>query len=392
MMPLSMILKYAIQSDKPEYQVAWAVNVFRGRVLYRLGLAKPVFRSIDFATTYACNFKCEHCYAKQLVQKDKPLMSVEDYRNVVAQAMAMGARGFSFQGGEIFLRKDWREIILASQPKLNHITVTTNGTILTEQIIKELAELGNDTVYFSMDSGFAIEHDKFRHHQGCFDYMLKMMELVERYKMKVAINCCVWKGNLYTEGFRMVLEFAKKKGYMVETIYARPLGSWEGKTDVTLSDEDMAYFNQFRKDYPMAVRDLDNNYGVKGCPALKEVVYITPYGDVCACPYNHISLGNIKNESLSVIRDRGLTMVYGRDNPVCLTAEDKDFMKWYDKLISDTIVKNGKYPTYHDIIPKEYMGAEEYVRVIHTGGIKMVCYARPDTKRVKKQLMRIQKE
>lgn len=347
-----LVFKYGFHPGKWEYQLAWLWNIFRGRVLYSvLGIGGPVFKSIDFATNYTCNFNCEHCYAKQLTQRGKELMTVEDYADTVKQAMALGARGFAFQGGEIFLRKDWRDVLRAAQPHRNHITITTNSTLLNDNIIRDMSEIGVDTVCFSMDSGIAEEHDVFRKHPGCFNYMMEMMKLVEKHKMKVAINITMWKGNLYTEGFRKALDFAHEKKYLIATILGRPLGNWEGKDEVLLNDEDMAYYYKLRKNYPTVVRDLDSNYGKWGCLAVKEQFYITPYGDVFGCPFMHISFGNIKEEPLKTIRDRALKnfKCLRDDGRECLTGRDMEFMKVYSEILQENLIEKGQYPTWNDL-------------------------------------------
>ena len=82
------------------------------------------------------------------------------------------------------------------------------------------------------------------------------------------------------------------------------------------------------------VRDLDNNYRQWGCPAAKEVLYITAYGDVCGCPFNHVKLGNVLEEPLSKILKRAHnTEWYGEYHQECLTAENKDFINLYLPLV-----------------------------------------------------------
>ena len=327
--------KYGFHWRKPRYLLRLPINLLKGKLYKLFGIQKFAFRGIDFAVTYACNFNCEHCYAKTLIPKKRTRrMIVDDYKRVAKEAMKLGSAAFSFQGGEVFLHKGWEEVIKAFKPQYNHITITTNGSLLNEEIIKKLWELGVDTVYFSIDSGIAEEHDEFRRHKGSFEKIMKAIELVKKYKMKVAINITVGNFNLYTEGFKKILDFSHKHRIMLETIFARPLGNWDGNVDVMLSEEDIAYYYKLRENYPFVVRDLDNNYGRWGCPTVKEVLYVTPYGDVCPCPYSHVSLGNVLEEPLGVIRERGLkTEWYDHYHEKCLTAREKEFLQVYLPLV-----------------------------------------------------------
>jgi len=331
---LYLIIKYGVHWKKPVYMLKLLRNLFLAKLFNLLrpfGINKFAARGIDFAVTYACNFRCPYCYASRLIPKENPCrMTIDDYKRVAKQAIKLGYIVFSFQGGEPALEKRMIDILQAFKPKYNHLTITTNGSLLTERMIKNWAEAGVDTIYFSIDSGIPEEHDQIRRQPGNFKKIMEDIEWVKKYGMKVAINTVVSRENLYTEGFKKILDYSHKNRIMLETIYARPLGKWTGYQKNMLNTKDIEYYYKIRKNYPFVVRDLDNNYGRWGCPAVKEALYITPYGDVCGCPYNHISLGNIHDELLKRIRQRGLRVKwYDHYHYECLTAIDKDFIEAY---------------------------------------------------------------
>lgn len=319
--------KYGLHLNKPMYQLKFARNLLRAKY-YRL-FKKNTFqpRSIDFAITYKCNFNCEDCYAKKLI-KTEEMLTPEDYKFIAQQARDLGFITFSFQGGEPFLRKDWPEIIKAFQPKKYHITITTNASVINSSTLIRCKELGVDTMYYSLD-GWEEQHDKFRT-PGNFKKVMEMITWTKRVGMKVAVNTVVSKDNLYTDGFKRLLDFTHGNRIMTETIYARPLGNWEGEVKLMLDAKDIEYYYKLRENYPFVVRDLDNNYYKWGCPAVKEVLYISAYGDVMPCPYSHISLGNLKKEVLSQIWSKALkSKWYNHYHWECLTALDKKFIGDY---------------------------------------------------------------
>lgn len=350
-------LTYGLHLRKPFYIVRVIRNLVKAKFYCWRGQKKFVLRGIDFAVTYNCNFNCEHCYAQKLKDKDRPVMTIEDYARVCRQAMELGCLCFSLQGGEVFLRRDWEEVIRAFKPRYNHMLLTTNGALITEGLVRKLKNLGLDTLYFSVDSGIAEEHDAFRRHKGSFAAIIEGVEFCRKHKVKVVFNTCVTKQNLYSGGLRTLLDYSHKNRILVETIFARCLGNFDKQHDVMLGEADVGYYYRLRKGYPFVVRDLDNNYGRWGCPTVKEVLYITAYGDVCPCPYSHVSLGNIKEESLKDIRNRGLSSRwYDHYHRECLTALDTSFMQMYYPLIEhhplltlDEV--NRIAPTYEDSIP-----------------------------------------
>ena len=322
--------KYGFHLKNPVYPLRVIRNILKAKWYRLTGAKRFVLRGIDFAVTYTCNFSCEHCYAERLKDKTRELMSIEDYQRVCEQAMALGCLCFSLQGGEVFLRRDWEEVLKAFRPRYNHLLITTNGSLLTEDRVKKLKALGLDTLYFSVDSGIAEEHDTFRRHAGSFAKIMQGVEYCQKHNIKIVFNTCVTKKNLYSDGLRRLLDFSHARRILIETIFARCLGNFDGRQEVMLDQDDVRYYYTLRKNYPFVVRDLDNNYGMWGCPSVKEVLYITPYGDVCPCPYSHISLGNVKQEPLETIRAKGLqARWYDHYHQECLTAVDNDFMEIY---------------------------------------------------------------
>jgi len=328
--------KYGFHLRKPFYPFRIIGNFLRAKWYVLIKSNKFVLRGIDFAVTYNCNFRCEHCYAERLKKQNRQIMTIENYRSVCEQAMRLGCICFSLQGGEVFMRRDWQEIIRAFKPHRNHILLTTNGSLITEERVKKLKKLGLDTLYFSVDSGIAEEHDKFRNAPGNFDKIMKAVDYCRRHGIKVVFNTCITKQSLYSEGLIRLLEHCHKGGILIEAIFARCLGNFDRRYEVMLDEKDVDYYYALKKKYPLMVRDLDNNYGGWGCPAVKEVLYITAYGDVCPCPYSHISLGNVGKESLQKIRERGLRVHwYDHFHRKCLTAQDKDFIKAYYPLVEN---------------------------------------------------------
>ena len=63
---------------------------------------------------------------------------------------------------------------------------------------------------------------------------------------------------------------------------------------------------------------------------LKKILEITKYGDVMPCVFMHISLGNVFDDKLKDIIDRGLSIKYFHDSsPVCLSGVDRNFISKY---------------------------------------------------------------
>lgn len=330
-----MALKYGFLWRKPHF----LLKLVKNTLIHRLNLKKGfTLRSLCLAITYACNYNCSFCLTKELMKKraGEAMLTLEDYKRIAQEAMSLGAISFAFQGGEIWLRSDFKEIIEAFQPKKHYITVTTNGTFLTKKAIQELIDLKVDKILFSLESGVAQEHDSAVNRPGAYQETMEALELALKSKIKTGINITLSKENLYSEGFRNLIEFCNKRKIFSNIIFGCAVGNWKSYSYVMLSKEDIAYYNKNIVPLsPFINRHLNFNYNGKyGCPAAKEHFYINPWGGVLACPFNHTFFGDLRKESFKEIHKRVYkTPWFNRFHPVCLVSEDKLFMEEYYKTI-----------------------------------------------------------
>ncbi len=329
--------KYGIHWSKPFYPLRLIRNYGIAFLYGKLGKNKHIARGVEFATTYKCNFNCSHClctYLEESSQKNE--LEPEEYKRIVKEAMKIGAVTFGMEGGEPFVKKNWVEILESWQPRYNHIQISSNGYLFDEKKARKCAEIGVDTINFSLDSGIPELHDLFRRKRGSFNRVMRAIDLCNKYKIKVILNTTVHTGNLYTEGFIKLLEFSEANHYLVNMLFAKGVGSFKGNKGM-LSQKDYENFDEIVKPYNYwsvhHAGTIKSSHGGEGCPGLKEMINMTPYGDVLTCANNHIYLGNVRDEPLSVIRERGLERTpFGRYHQ-CFLAQDKDFMNVYYPLI-----------------------------------------------------------
>ena len=288
---------------------------------------KRPLRYVDLAIGYACNLLCEHCFANGLKRNGRRTLTPVEYGAIVKQAMALGAVNFSFQGGEPTLYPELLEFIRHSSPERNLISVTTNATLLDRRSLAELKKAGVDILTISLDSAVAEEHDRFRGVPGTFAKVMETIRLARAMGFKITLGGVVSSQNIRSAGLVQLIEFAHKLGVIIFLALATPVGEWAGKEEVILAKADHEHLAGLLKRYPLLRTDFEANFVHHGCGAVKEILYLTPYGDVLACPFLHMSLGNVFEAPLADIRDRALEhpslAAYAK---VCLAAEDPEFM------------------------------------------------------------------
>lgn len=114
-----------------------------------------------------CNLQCTHCFVSCGPGDDRhALMPREEVRGRVAEALPLGVKEFYFTGGEPFVHPQMLEILgdtLVHGP----CSVLTNGTLLTERVVRTLRALSDVSPYsleirVSLDGHRARDHDAFR--------------------------------------------------------------------------------------------------------------------------------------------------------------------------------------------------------------------------------------
>jgi len=313
--------------------LAYRKNMQQGRYALQL---------VELNYSNQCNFKCQHCFSKNL-SPSHARMPMEAVRELADQADALGAWQWHLQGGEPTIWPELAQVVEAIDPSRFHLFITSNGSMLTRDKARMLADIGIDKVSVSIDSFDAGAHDAFRRHDGAFDKAMAALFHVRDMGMEANINTCVTALNAQSEGLMELVRFAEEHNFTMLFVIAAPVGAWAGRHDLLISEEDAQHLLDLKRRYPFVHRDLYPVLGVEwGCRTVNGLIYVTPDGDVLSCPFIHIVLGNIHQEPLADILKRGWRVRYFRDySPKCLVGEDRDFI---EKIIPKYAWAKGAVP------------------------------------------------
>lgn len=313
-----------LQKEKPE--------VYQKILKFEEGLRRgESIAIIQFQYNYACNFRCQHCSVKRFQGKNNARqMTIPDVKDLFRQADQLGLARVTITGGEPLVFKDFDELVAAINPQKFYINSDTNGWLLDFKRAKHLREIGVDRVQLSIDSLDAQEHDSFRRAPGAFAKALRAIDAAQKAGLGIFIQTVVTKQRLHSDEFLKFLKFFNNKGLGVFVSYAKPVGAWEGNFDCLVDKKDMKYMEELEKKHQVFTH-LTPAYGLNmGCIAVKGMFSVTQYGDVLPCPYIHVSIGNVFEEPLKKIIERGFSIkFFGERQETCLIAEDRDFINNY---------------------------------------------------------------
>lgn len=341
---LHIDLQYAIFPRKPLLLSRLALIGIKNRLR-----STPPLWYVDFGVDYECNLHCAHCYAVALRQPNRSRMTIDDYARVAAEAMRLGTVNFSFEGGEPLLFEGLEAIIRTCRPQRNIISITTNGTLVSEKRARELHKLGVDILTFSLDSANPAEHDAFRGEPGTHAKAMAGIAAARRQGLRVLINTVVTHQTLRGRGLADLLQWAADQRLLLYLLMPSPAGRWRDRQDMFLTDDDQDFLRELTEKSPYVRTDLHANNGIYGCGAVKKNLYITPYGDVTPCPFLHVAIGNVLNEPLAEIRRRGLENPYfGEYHQKCLISNDRDFI---DRYLRKTRTAERLPAAWHEVFP-----------------------------------------
>ncbi len=286
--------------------------------------------TIDFCYSYKCNMNCSHCSNSNYAPKERAL-TLDDLKEFARQADEMGLAQFNISGGEPLFFDELDDIIYALNPEKFHISMSTNGLLLTEEKAKHLKSIGLDKMKISLDSIDEEVYLQTRKIPGTYEKAKQSLFIAKEAGIQVAIQTVISHQNCQTKATEELAKFANDNGFNLDIMIARAIGRWEGKEEVLITPEDNEFLLNLRNKYPVVHRDTFPTYGQdRGCCSVTNVVHLTRYGDILPCPFIHISIGNIFEEPLKDIIERGLSIKwFGKHCATCLSGENKVFIRDY---------------------------------------------------------------
>lgn len=134
-----------------------------------------------------CNLTCKHCYSIS-ADKDFPgELNTEQVFSTMDDLKQFKVPVLILSGGEPLLRPDIYDISHRAKEMGFYVGLSTNGTLITEDNIKQIADVGYDYVGISID-GMEKTHDLFRQRQGAFKESMHGIDLCKDNGIKVGMR------------------------------------------------------------------------------------------------------------------------------------------------------------------------------------------------------------
>jgi heme b synthase len=154
-------------------------------------------RLVAWETTRNCNLSCVHCRASATQGPFSGELDTAASFRLLDQIAQVGKPIIILTGGEPLLRTDIFDVAKYGTDKGLRMVMAPNGTLITENIAKQLADSGIQRISISLDGATHESHDRFRGADGAFEGALRGIRLAKDASIEFQINTTITKTNLH---------------------------------------------------------------------------------------------------------------------------------------------------------------------------------------------------
>jgi len=268
--------------------------------------SSPIF--VWWQITHRCNLKCVHCFAYNVLDE----LNTEECKKVIDQLSEARVMILKITGGEPLIRRDIFELLSYINSKGLDIILSTNATLINEEIAGKLKEVGVEYVQVSLDSANRFTHEKIRG-KGTFDKVIGGIKNLLENQIKVSIVTTLMSYNVseISETVDFVYKLGVKKFLTRRLVmYGRARERW---SELAPQPQQLIKAYEILKkkseEYPDMIIVPDSSYMFGIDPSLieegraptcecgKTQCGIKPDGTVVPCEYVTIPAGNLREKS-----------------------------------------------------------------------------------------------
>ncbi len=294
---------------------------------YRINTLRkhPELHSLFIEMTARCNEHCRHCGSNcGDYEEENPLSTQEimDFLDQVKRDFDISKLRLCITGGEPLLRKDFFEIMNYAHKLGFSWGMTSNGTLINDEVAEKLRKAGMRTVSVSLD-GLKEYHEWFRQSPGSYERTVKgIRALVENGGFAhVQITTVISHKNI-GDLEAMYKEFSKIGVRSWRVINIEPIGRAKEQPELILSKAEYKRLFDFIREYRFKGK-MEVSYGCSHflgeeierevrkwyflCNAGVYVASVMYNGDITACldieRRPELIQGNIRKDNFRKIWD-----------------------------------------------------------------------------------------
>ncbi len=223
-----------------------------------------IFEYLRISVTDKCNFRCSYCMPSDIFNKDykyipqDKILSYEEIINICKILQKVGLKKVRITGGEPLLRKNIDKLInkLKHEANIDYISMTTNGSLLSEEKLNLLKTSGLDSITLSMDT---LNQTKIAQINGTKKIIniRDILGLIEKYYNEVKTNTVLIKDindNEIMDIINLMKDF-KSEVRFIEYMDVGESNSW----DVSKVVPSKTVYNMIGQKYRLIKKNTENS-------------------------------------------------------------------------------------------------------------------------------------
>jgi radical SAM protein with 4Fe4S-binding SPASM domain len=181
-------------------------NVFQDSIsltefsLWEKTREKRIPFSFELDITARCNNNCRHCYinlpAGDRVAQDKEL-SLGEIKELVDEAVSLGALWCLITGGEPLLREDFPSLYLHMKKKGLLVSVFTNATLITEEHVRLFQQYPPRELEVSVYGVTQATYEQVTRRTGSYAAFMRGLAMLLESGIKVRLKAMTLRSNLH---------------------------------------------------------------------------------------------------------------------------------------------------------------------------------------------------
>ena len=257
--------------------------------------------SVQLDLTYRCNERCVHCY---LDHDDHGEMTTAEIKHLLKEMAEAGVFILTLSGGEIFLRRDFFELLeYARRTLMFCVKLKTNAMLIREREAARIRDLGVESVQISIYSHRPEVHDAITLVPGSLKRSLDAVRFLKSQGLRVVIANVLMTQNM--QDYPAVRALAAELGVDC-TLDPTITPMMDGDRSVLSLGVDQTALRQVFRDASL-VGDVEEFCAISTnpdedalenlpCSAGHTSCYVSPYGDVFPCVQFPLPTGNVRKQ------------------------------------------------------------------------------------------------
>jgi radical SAM protein with 4Fe4S-binding SPASM domain len=155
----------------------------------------PLF--VVWNITQACNLTCKHCYQDATRKPRADELTTEEKLNLLDQMADEFVPFLALAGGEPLVTPDLWAVLEHCRKRGIHVTLATNGTLLTREMCQRLRDANVKYIEVSVDSLDPAQHDAFRGQAGAWKRTIQGIRNSVEAGIRTGMACCFTRQNAH---------------------------------------------------------------------------------------------------------------------------------------------------------------------------------------------------